>query len=54
MVLLRLGTNVVAWTGRVIQCTVTRCTLLWLMAVGIQPTTLEVVCCSSLAEGLHD
>ena len=32
MVLLRLGTHVVAWTGRVMQCTVTACTLLWLVA----------------------
>ncbi len=31
MVLLRL-THVVAWTGRVMQCTVTACTLLWLVA----------------------
>ncbi len=33
MVLLKLGTHVVAWTGRVIQCTVTACTLLWLVAI---------------------
>ncbi len=32
MVLLRLGTHVVAWTGRFMQCTVTACTLLWLVA----------------------
>ena len=33
MVLLRLGTNMVAWTGCVIQCTMTACTLLWLVPI---------------------
>ena len=40
MVLLRLGTHVIAWTGRVLQCTVTACTLL-VGLQGIQPTALE-------------
>ncbi len=55
MVLLRLHTHVVAWTGRV------SCNALWQHALcydywvqGIQPTALEVKCYASLAEGHLD